>query len=86
MDQEFSTLKTFRWWGWGKYDLKLSGIKVFHCETNCEILFSEVIQWKLNELTINITLRSGDGGEKQGIRYGNPFQRHIPGVQQGQWW
>ena len=29
---------------------------------------------------------SGHGGEEQGIWYGNSFQRHIPGVQQGQWW
>ena len=64
----------------------MSGIMVFQYKMNSEILLEELIQWKSNELTIDIILKSGDGGEKQGIWYGNPFQRHIPGVQQGQWW
>ena len=39
-----------------------------------------------NGRILEIDTISGDGWEKQGIRSGNPFQRHIQGVQQGQWW
>ena len=46
--------------------------------TNCES--ESPMNW-----SIYVILISGDGGEKQGIWYGNPFQRHIQGIQQGQW-
>ena len=48
--------------------------------------FLRLVQFKSNELIIDIIKTSGDGGEKQRIGYGNPFQRHIQGIQQGQWW